>query len=397
MKINKILALLLAVIMLLSVFTGCNTTKPDGADPSGSVGTGEYVGSDETGTTNGSTDTTSSDPAGNETISGTENTNPETKPAQPSECSHNWSNWTTKKAVTCTADGSEERTCSKCNEKEQRTATATGHKWDSGKETGSNIAYTCTVCGSTKTEQLKGNHTYGEWKWEEYTFKHSSGGTYTSHRKYRTCTKCGYKEVSGSDHICQKGSDNHTVTTVKAGTCTTKATMRSTCKVCGWYVEYEGSKGKHTINTETRHLTDYGTYTNELDTVVSECTSCGTKEVSYTYGQGFSDYNRYRNTIVLNQGSAFASRSPSGADFLAHPTWQTVIRDYKYDSEGYVKQFTVYWHDTSGNRYSYVVDCTPEHLASWFAEYGLTGGSGYKYQLKISGNKVVPYKVSWTS
>lgn len=317
---------------------------------------------------------------------------------------HSYGSWSTTKKATCDSNGTKSAKCSACGHTKTETIAATGHSWDEGKVTTKPTScsdmgvktYTCKTCGKTKTEQIKGNHTYGEWKWEEYTFKHSSGGTYTSHRKYRTCTKCGFKEVSGSDHICQKGSDNHTVTTVKAGTCTTKATMRSTCKVCGWYVEYEGSKGKHTIKTETRHLTDYGTYTNELDAVVSECTSCGTKEVTYTYGQGFSDYNRYRNTVVLNQGSAFASRSPSGADFLAHPTWQTVIRDYKYDSEGYVKQFTVYWHDASGNRYSYVVDCTPEHLASWFAEYGLTGGSGYKYQLKISGNKVVPYKVSWT-
>jgi len=457
MKISRIFALLLAIIMLLSIFTGCNTAEPDTTDPSGSVGTGEHVGSDETGTTNGTTDTTTgteepigttgSGPAGNETISGTENTepsnNPTTNPStQPSGCSHNWSNWTTKKEATCTADGSEERTCSKCGEKEQRAATtghtmgswsttkkatcdtngvktrkcskcgheetqtiaATGHNWDSGKGTATPTScsdmgiktYTCQTCGKTKTEQIKGNHTFGEWKWEEYTFKHSSGGTYTSHRKYRTCTKCGYKETSGSDHICQKGSDNHTVTTVKAGTCTTKATMRSTCKVCGWYVEYEGKKGQCNWVDKKVHLSDYGPYTNELDATVSECSSCGDKAITYHRGEGWSDYNRYRLSLSVNSGSAYMAQ-PQDDNFAAyeHPTWQMVRRDFVYDSEGYVKQFTVYWW-YNGTRYSQVIKCGAGEIEAWFAEYGLQGGSGYHHTLRVYGTEIRPYQVSWT-
>jgi len=456
MKISRIFALLLAVIMLLSTFTGCNTTEPDITDPSGSVGTGEHVGSDETGTTNGTTDTTTgteeptgttgSDPAGNETISGTETTehnNPTTNPStQPSGCNHNWSDWTVKKEATCTADGSEERTCSKCGEKEQRAATtghtmgswsttkkatcdtngvktrkcskcgheetqtiaATGHNWDSGKVTATPTScsdmgiktYTCQTCGKTKTEQIKGNHTFGEWKWEEYTFKHSSGGTYTSHRKYRTCTKCGYKETSGSDHICQKGSDNHTVTTVKAGTCTTKATMRSTCKVCGWYVEYEGKKGQCNWVDKKVHLSDYGPYTNELDATVSECSSCGDKAITYHRGEGWSDYNRYRLSLSVNSGSAYMAQ-PQDDNFAAyeHPTWQMVRRDFVYDSEGYVKQFTVYWW-YNGTRYSQVIKCGAGEIEAWFAEYGLQGGSGYHHTLRVYGTEIRPYQVSWT-
>ncbi len=564
MKTNRILALLLAAVMLLSIFTGCNTVAPSTTNPSGSVGTGEHVGSDETGTTNGTTDTTGSNPAGDETISGTNPSGPsdekacahmwtqteseatkaeyeaylghedtvsvdagyiatywktvrscshcnetetvvqrrdvvdpnytpdsgetgETTPTIPEDnegnkecehqyeqkvtapkceakgytqytCSkcgksytadyteatghkmsswkttdatctkagsktrscancgkvetetiaakgHSYGSWSTTKSATCDTNGVKTRKCSKCGNEETQTIAATGHNWDSGKVTTTPTScsdmgiktYTCQTCGKTKTEQIKGNHTFGSWQWEEYTFQHSSGGTYTSHRKYRACTKCGYKETDGTaDHICQKGSDNHVVTTVKEGTCTTKATMRSTCKICGWYVEYEGKKGSHTIKTETRHLTDYGTYTNELDVAISECTSCGATDVSYIYGEGFSDYNRYRNAVVISQGTAYASRTPGGADFLNHPTWQTVIRDYQYDSDGYVKQFTVYWHDASGNRYSQTINCTAEHLLSWFAEYGLTGGDGVKYQFKISGNQIVPWKVSWT-
>lgn len=318
--------------------------------------------------------------------------------------SHKYGSWSTTKAATCDTNGTKSRKCSGCGKTETQSIAATGHEWDSGKVTTQATScsamgiktFTCKNCGKTRTEQIKGNHTFGDWKYEEYTYK-EDGVDCPSHRKVRSCTKCGYKEYGNTpDHYCAKGSFDHKVTTVKEGTCTTKAKMRSTCKICGWYVEYEGKKGKCNLVEKNVHLSDYGTYTNELDATVSECTICGAKDVTYSYGKGFSDYNRYRNTVIISQGTAFASRSPSGDDFLKHPTWQTVIRDHKYDSDGYVKQFTVYWHDASGNRYSYVVDCTPAHLKSWFAEYGLEGGDGYKYQLKISGSKIVPYKISWT-
>lgn len=250
------------------------------------------------------------------------------------------------------------------------------------------------------------NHSYGEWKWEEYTYTidygytHPGGSqyaTYTSHRISRTCTKCGFKETSGSDHICQKGSDNHTVTTVKAGTCTTKATMRSTCKVCGWYVEYEGKKGDHTVKTETRHLTDYGTYTNELDANVETCTSCGATDVTYMLGEGWSDYNRYRVPLNTNKGSAHAMTPITGdTALLDHPTWQSVRRDFVYDSEGYVKQYTQYWW-YNGQRYSQVIKCGKVEIEAWFEEYGLVATSANsRYTIRIYGTEIRPSQISWS-
>ena len=318
---------------------------------------------------------------------------------------HTMGSWSTTKKATCDTNGVKTRKCSKCGHEETQTIAATGHNWDSGKVTTTPTScsdmgiktYTCQTCGKTKTEQIKGSHTFGEWKWEEYTFKHSSGGTYTSHRKYRTCTKCGYKETSGSDHICQKGSDNHTVTTVKAGTCTTKATMRSTCKVCGWYVEYEGKKGDHTVKIETRHLTDYGAYTNELDANVETCTSCGATDVTYVLGEGWSDYNRYRVPLNTNKGSAHAMNPITGdTALLDHPTWQSVRRDFVYDSEGYVKQYTQYWW-YNGQRYSQVIKCGKGEIEAWFEEYGLVATSANsRYTIRIYGTEIRPYQISYS-
>jgi hypothetical protein len=460
MKTNRIFALLLVAVMLLSTFTGCNTVEPGTTNPSGSIGSADHTGTDGTDSTTGADDptgTTGSNPAGDETISGTETTEPnnpttepsepttkpsepttqpttpETKPTQPSECSHDWSDWTTKKAATCTEDGSEERKCSKCGEKEQRAATATGHSygswsttkqatcdtngvktrkcskcskeetetiaatghnWDEGKVTTTPTScsdmgiktYTCKTCGKTKTEQIKGSHTFGEWKYEEYTYK-QDGYDRVSHRKVRTCTKCGYKEYGNTpDHSCKKGSSNHTVTTIKEGTCTTPAKMRSTCKICGWYVDYDGKKGSHTIKTETRHLTDYGAYTNELDARIDTCTSCGATDTVYIKGEGWSDYNRYAVSIALTGGDNFS---------LEHPEYQTVKRNFVYDSNGYVKQFTVYWW-YNGQRYSQVINCDKASMIAWFAEYGMTATGSETFQIKASGTKVQPYKISWT-
>lgn len=470
MKNNRILALLLAVVMLLSIFTGCNTVEPAGTNPSGSIGSADHTGTDGTDSTTGTTDTTTgtedptgttgSDPAGNETISGTEttepSTNPTTEPSAPTTdpsgdtadetdaCAHKWSNWNTTSA-TCTANGSKSRTCANCSEKESevipalghsygswsttkkatcdsngtktrkcstcgntetQTIAATGHNWDSGKVTTTPTScsdmgirtYTCKACGRTKTEQIKGNHTFGEWTYEEYDWTNEYGGVQVSHRKVRVCTKCGYKETDGTPgHYCAKGSSNHTVTTVKEGTCTTKATMRSTCKICGWYVEYEGKKGSCNWVDKEVHLSDYGAYTNELDATVSECTSCGTKSVVYHKGEGWSDYNRYYVNPNITQGSAY-SMMPVTDDFdlVDNPTWQTVRRDFVNDSNGYVKQFTLYWW-YNGSRYSQVIKCGEGEIEAWFAEYGLTATSANStYTIKIFGSYAQPYKISYT-
>ena len=303
--------------------------------------------------------------------------------------------WSITKSATCDVNGTKSRKCSTCGHTETDTIAATGHNWDSGKVTTTPTScsdmgirtYTCMGCGKTKTEQIKGNHSFGDWQYEEYTYK-QDGYDRVSHRKVRSCAKCGYKEYGNTpDHSCKKGSSNHTVTTVKEGTCTTPAVMRSTCKVCGWYVEYDGKKGSHSNVTETRHLTDYGPYTNELDVNIITCTSCGQQSITYIKGEGWSDYNRYEVNVSL----------AGGADQfdLEHPEYQMVKRNFVYDSNGYVKQFTVYWW-SGGQRYSQVINCDKASMIAWFADYGLEATGTECFQLKAYGSQIKPYKISWT-
>jgi len=450
MKTDRIFALLLAVVMLLSVFAGCNTAESHVTDPGGSAESADTTGmagsepagnEDEESTQPETKPTESTQPETKPTepthpetkpaeptqpetkpteptqpetkpieptqpeTKPTEPTQPETKPAEPAteptECSHSWLEWTTDSAATCEANGTKSRKCSRCGHTQTETIAATGHNWDEGKVTTTPTScsdmgvktYTCKACGRTKTEQIKGDHTFGSWYYEEYEYEaYNAAGrltTYTSHRKVRTCTKCGYKETGGTpDHRCTWDCRNHNVTVLEEATCTKGGLYRSTCTVCGWYEEQRSDEtAAHSNKTETRHLTDYGDYTNELDVRISNCTVCGESSTTYIYGEGWSNYNPYHTRVVVQDGN-------SQKFSVEHPECQSVKRNFVYDSDGYVKQYTLYWW-YNGTRYSQVINCDTDYLVALFAEYGLTVTDGVTCQFIISGSKVVPYKISW--
>lgn len=438
-----LLVVLMVAVVLLGILFGCPKAEPEDTTPDSTAatdGTVSTTGSTEpTDVTEIPTETTGSEPADNETLSSTEPTVPETEPitepttapttepstpatepstepskpatepTKPSECAHKWGDWTVQKDATCDTDGSKSRTCSKCGNAETQTIPATGHNWDEGKMTTKPTncsdmgvcTYTCLTCGKTKMTQVEGEHSFGSWKYEEYTYKdYNPDGSYyntVSHRKVRSCTKCGYVEYGNTpDHHCERGSDNHKVTIVSEPTCSKRGVKRSTCTVCGWSTEFEyGETGNaHEWKKETKRLTEYTEYTNELDAVISTCKLCGKQIVSYKWGEGSTDYHRYRTPIHINKGTAYGVVADGETDWLSHPTWQTVRRGHVYDSDGYVKQFTVHWHDKSGNRYSQVIHCGKGEMEAWFAEFGMNYESPTCWQLKIQGGFIVPYKVS---
>ncbi|MBS5023495.1 MAG: hypothetical protein KH054_10115, partial [Firmicutes bacterium] len=89
------------------------------------------------------------------------------------DCKHTYGKWVIVKEPTCTEQGSRERTCTKCENKETESIQATGvhtyGKWVTVKEPtcteqGSRER-TCTKCENKETESIQatGVHTYGEW------------------------------------------------------------------------------------------------------------------------------------------------------------------------------------------------------------------------------------------
>ena len=134
---------------------------------------------------------------------------------------HQWGEWHTALDKTCTTDGKEERVCSKCSEKEERTIPATGHTLK--KEEGA--AATCTKDGhegNTVCEVCKQVITTGKvipklgHDWSNENGK---------------CTRCG----ESHEHSFGEG------TTIKELTCTQDEEIDYTCSECG-YIKKEITK-----------------------------------------------------------------------------------------------------------------------------------------------------------
>lgn len=164
---------------------------------------------------------------------------------------HKWGEWHTALAKTCTTDGKEERVCSKCSEKEERTIPATGHT--PKKEEG--VAATCTnnghegntvceVCGETLKEGKVIPKLGHDWSNENgkctrcgESHEHSFGEgtiikeltcTQDEEIDYK-CSKCGYikKEITKAT-----GHEWREWKTTLAKTCTTDGKEERTCSKC---------------------------------------------------------------------------------------------------------------------------------------------------------------------
>ena len=308
---------------------------------------------------------------------------------------HNYSSWKTTKAATCELSGTKESTCANCGHTKTEVIAATGHKWDNGKDivvptSCSDVGsrrYTCTVCNKKRTEQIKGTHSFGDWKYEDAIIESGDLKGYPTSKKYHVCKKCNYKEYASVPyHKCNSTRNGNTKYTINAINCQEKNVRVSTCPDCGREWRTELGYGDHSWKSETRHLTDYTEYTNELDVKISTCTACGEKSCSYTEGKGWKTPNNYACDFNFSYGLSddMYATKPLTDDFTYanHPTWQTVERNFKYNSKGEITQFTVYWHDKNGKRHSNVVVITD--IPKMFEDAGYeipTGVSSWCYHV----------------
>jgi hypothetical protein len=91
-----------------------------------------------------------------------------------------------------------------------------------------------------------------------------------------------------------------------------------------------------------------------------------------------------------------SNHNPDG--FILHPTWQKVRRNYVFNEEGKIIQFTVLWHDMEGNLCSDIVNVPelpelflasgfePEDFAMQEPCFHLTPFKGELYPTSISGS-----------
>ena len=253
---KKTLAILLALVMLLSLCACSNsdsqTTEPSNSSHATTEGTQNPTDGTEgtTGTTQAPTDEPTTAPTDEPTTPPTQaptetpttppteapTTPPTTQPTttQPTTCSHSW------KAATCTAP----KTCSKCGTTE---GGAAGHSYSNG---------TCSVCGTADPNYNQPTSCSHSWK----------AATCTAPK---TCSKCGTTEGGAAGHnwsdatctapktckTCNATEGSAAGHSWKDATCTTP----KTCSKCG---ATEGSAAGHSYSNGT-------------------CSVCGTADPNY--------------------------------------------------------------------------------------------------------------------
>ena len=186
---------------------------------------------------------------------------------------HNYGSYVLIKAPTCTVEGTETATCSRCSATTSRDISALGHEAVSDEA----VAATCTTTGLTKgshcsrcdtvLEEQKTVPALGHnWSdWEDSRISCDEVGTRT-----RSCSVCGEEEIeelSAGTHTW----DNGTVT--KQPDCTQPGTMQFTCTVCGDTSTEDIEPLGH---TEVSVEGVPATCTEEGLTSGSKCSVCGT-------------------------------------------------------------------------------------------------------------------------
>ena len=325
---------------------------------------------------------------------------------------HSYGSWKTTKAATCELSGTKESTCANCGHVKTDVVPATGHAWDEGKDVvvSTNCSdvgsrrYTCTKCNKKRLEQIKGTHTFGDWQYEDAIIESGDYKGLPTSKKYHVCSKCNYKEYGNvPEHYCKRAraaNDRYTI----EGTCTKPNIQVVTCPDCGREWRFELGYGPHSWKSETRHLTDYTEYTNELDVEISTCTACGKKSCSYIEGKGFAEVNRSDASIKFGIGGGDKYPGEPNVnqwELIENPTWQCAMRDPVYDANGYLIQFTYNWHDKKGNRYSNIIVIAD--IPEMFSNYNISDADINRVQFDImpivlggGQSTIVADRISWS-
>ena len=210
-------------------------------------------------------------------------------------CEHEFGQWTQKTAPTCTAEGVEERACTKCDETEERPVAVIAHSygaWTVTKTatcaaTGTETS-TCNHCGEKQEREVaKLAHTYGDWS----TVQES------------TCVTAGKKE-----HICSGcGAKEETVLELAAHTWNEATCAQAkTCKVCQ---ATDGTMGSHKYNK-------------------GKCTLCG--EADPRYAEIAKALKAARGAPILRQRILERDRKLACAELLWRIDLQATPSFFQY-------------------------------------------------------------------
>ena len=144
---------------------------------------------------------------------------------------HSLTAWAVTAAATCTADGSQERHCTRCDYQQTKTIAAKGHKFGAWAIT-KNVSCledgeqsrVCSVCKKkeVKTIAATGVYIFSAWKVTKAATCTTAGA------KERTCTGCGAKET-----VVIQATGHKYVESIVKPTYTEKGYTLHKCSVCG--------------------------------------------------------------------------------------------------------------------------------------------------------------------
>lgn len=184
---------------------------------------------------------------------------------------HSFGEWEVTKEATCTEDGSQTRTCEKCNYQETQAISAKGHTYSTNwTSDASGHWHACDVCG-TKGDYA--GHELTEWTTTKEPACAEPG------EEKRSCSTCGYeetKEIAALNHEvgdewnsdathhwkdcihCGESviGDDHNYgewILTKQPTCTEDGEQKHSCQTCGWEETETIPATSHTPSDEWSH------------------------------------------------------------------------------------------------------------------------------------------------
>ena len=166
-----------------------------------------------------------------------------------SKHTHNWGDYVTVKEATCTEDGSQERVCKDCGEKQTKTIKA-AHKWGEWQiiteatcQAEGSKKHVCSVCNAEETEVIeKVDHTWGEWITVTEADCDNKGS-----RKH-VCSVCSTEETEDTDALGHNfktdAEGNIEFTWTVAPTCEKAGVGTKHCERCGKDVDATEDEAK---------------------------------------------------------------------------------------------------------------------------------------------------------
>ena len=282
------------------------------------------------------------------------------KDAAVKKLGHSMGNWATTKKVTCTANGTKTRKCTRtgCTHSESAAIKATGHSYDAGKVTKAATCkaagvktFTCKTCKATKTSAIAKltTHTY-------------------SNNCDTTCNVCGAKRTvkhtysNNCDAKCNVCNAKRTAPHTYSNSCDTK------CNKCS---------AKRSI----KH-----TYDNSCDTKCNVCKK--TRKVTHTYKTITTKATLSKNGKVEKK-CAVCGKVSSKTTVKYVKSIKLSATSYTYD--GKTKSPSVTVKDSGGKKLKKGTDYTVTYsggrkdVGTYSVKVTLTG--------KYTGEKVLTFKI----